>query len=62
MTVPDKKPGPILYPSYNGHTEHVGGGCEVSIWPFNLPLTSHVGGGQEEHMIATGKTGVNMAT
>ena len=58
MTVPHKKPGPILYPPCDGHIEHVGGGVK---WPFDL-LTRHVGGGgQEEHMIATGKTGINIA-
>ena len=53
MTVPHKEPGPILYPSCDGHIKHVGGGREVTIWPFNPPCG---GGGQEEHMIATGKT------
>ena len=58
MTVPHKKPGPILYPSYDGHTKHVGRG----VWSDHLTFQPSMGGGeQEEHMIATGKTGMNMA-
>ena len=57
MTVPHKKPGPILYPSYDGHIEHVGG-----VWSDHLTFKPAMwGGGQEEHMIATGKTGINIA-